>query len=552
MLRALSIRHFAIIDALELEFEPGFTAITGETGAGKSILIDAMGLLLGDRADSNLIADGKEQAELSARFELADGSRALAWLKEQALAEDQELVVRRLLSARGTSRAWINGRPATIGQLAELGELLVEIHGQHEHQRLERSETQRQLLDQQVDPALPQQVRDRCQQWQACVEALSDFERECGNPEQIDLLRFQVRELDDLALAPGEFARLESEQERLARSDELRAAVARAAAALDLDEQASVRSLLLEAIHAINGVRELDERLHDVGKLLDEARINIDEAIAELERHEDTEESDPKRLEQLDRRLQKTLDLARKHRTEPDALPELAARLRQRLERLEDQDQARDRLEKAMSEALSAWRVSAAALSDARRLVAARLEQDVAASLARLGMERARLRIDVEARPEAEPTAHGQDRIAIQFSANPGQAPRPLARVASGGELSRISLALMLSAGPGDGAMVRVFDEVDAGIGGETAEVVGRFLRQVAERGQAFCVTHLAQVAARADHQVRVHKSLAEDNTELSVDRLDRSERRREIARMLGNPDSDRSLAHAEELLEQR
>lgn len=552
MLRALSIRHFAIIDALELEFEPGFTAITGETGAGKSILIDAMGLLLGDRADSNLIADGKEQAELSARFELADGSRALAWLEEQALAEDQELVVRRLLSARGASRAWINGRPATIGQLAELGELLVEIHGQHEHQRLERSETQRQLLDQQVDPALPKQVRDRWQQWQGCVEALSDFERECGNPEQIDLLRFQVRELDDLALAPGEFARLESEQERLARGDELRAAVARAAAALDLDEQASVRSLLLEAIHAINDVRDLDERLHDVGKLLDEARINIDEAIAELERHEDDEESDPKRLEQLDRRLQKALDLARKHRTEPESLPELAAELRQRLERLEDQDQARHRLEKAVTEALSAWRASAAALSDARRLVAARLEQDVAASLARLGMERARLRIELESRPDGEPTAHGQDRIAIQFSANPGQAPRPLARVASGGELSRISLALMLSAGPGDGAMVRVFDEVDAGIGGETAEVVGRFLRQVAERGQAFCVTHLAQVAARADHQVRVHKSLAEDSTELSVERLDRSERRREIARMLGNPDSSRSLAHAEELLEQR
>ncbi len=549
MLRYLSIRHFAIVEQLELDFEAGFTAITGETGAGKSILVDAMGLLLGDRADSGLIAAGQDQAELSARFELADPSAARDWLAEQALSDGDELLIRRLLGRGGPSRAWINGRPVTIGQLAELGELLVEIHGQHEHQRLGRAETQRQLLDQQVEPVFLDQVRDRWQSWRNARQALTDFEADSGDAAQQELLRFQCQELEELALAEGEFQEMELEQERLARSDEVRSALTRASALLDQDDQPSVRGLVLEALQALSGVRTLDAHLDAAAALLEEARINVDEAIAELERHDDDGDIDPARLDRINRRLQKALDLARKHRVDPERLPALALELRTRLDKLEDQDQERQRLAQALSTALADWQTSADRLRQARQQAADTLQSQVAASLKRLGMDRARLQILVERDSALAPSPHGQDRISILFSANPGQPPQSIGRVASGGELSRVSLALMIAARPHDGPTVRVFDEVDAGIGGETAAVVGRFLKQVADQGQAFCVTHLAQVAACADQQVRVSKRLGEDSTQLEVVAMDAGQRKREIARMLGNPDSKRSLAHASELL---
>ncbi len=549
MLRYLSIRHFAIVEQLELDFEAGFTAITGETGAGKSILVDAMGLLLGDRADSGLIAAGQDQAELSARFELADPSAARDWLAEQALSDGDELLIRRLLGRGGPSRAWINGRPVTIGQLAELGELLVEIHGQHEHQRLGRAETQRQLLDQQVEPVFLDQVRDRWQSWRNARQALTEFEADSGDAAQQELLRFQCQELEELALAEGEFQEMELEQERLARSDEVRSALTRASALLDQDDQPSVRGLVLEALQALSGVRTLDAHLDAAAALLEEARINVDEAIAELERHDDDGDIDPARLDRINRRLQKALDLARKHRVDPERLPALALELRTRLDKLEDQDQERQRLAQALSTALADWQTSADRLRQARQQAADTLQSQVAASLKRLGMDRARLQILVERDSALAPSPHGQDRISILFSANPGQPPQSIGRVASGGELSRVSLALMIAARPHDGPTVRVFDEVDAGIGGETAAVVGRFLKQVADQGQAFCVTHLAQVAACADQQVRVSKRLGEDSTQLEVVAMDAGQRKREIARMLGNPDSKRSLAHASELL---
>lgn len=550
MLRSLSIRHFAIVDQLELDFEAGFTAITGETGAGKSILVDAMGLLLGDRADSGLIAAGQDQAELSARFNLAKQAKARAWLGEQALDEGDELLIRRLLSRASPSRAWINGRPVTIGQLAELGTMLVEIHGQHEHQRLGQAERQRELLDQQVAQALLDQVRTDWQAWHQADQALAEFERDAGDAAQAELLRFQCEELEALALEKDEFSTLEQEQERLARGDEIRAAMRRATALLDQDEQPSTRSLMLEALQALASVRTLDRHLESAAAMLEEARINVDEAIAELERHEDTDEADPARLDQVNRRLQKALDLARKHRVEPDALPALTQALRTRLDRLEDHEQERLRLQQARNQALSQWQVSAERLGQGRQRAAAELEKQVGASLRQLGMERARLEIRVEADARLAPSPHGCDRIGLLFSANPGQPLQALAKVASGGELSRVSLALMLASGLDQGPRVRVFDEVDAGIGGETAAVVGQFLKQVSSHGQAFCVTHLAQVAARADQQVSVHKAQDDETTALQIRALGSSERRREIARMLGNPDSQRSLDHAAELLE--
>ncbi len=550
MLRSLSIRHFAIVEALELDFEPGFTAITGETGAGKSILIDAMGLLLGDRADSSLIAAGQDQAELSASFDLSRQADARDWLSEQAMIEGDELLIRRLLSRRGASRAWINGRPATIGQLAELGAMLVEIHGQHEHQQLNQPDRQRQLLDHHLDKKLLDEVRSAWSAWKTAGQALKTLESESGDPAQADLLRFQCQELEDLGLGNDEFAELEREQERLARSDEIRAAMTRAGALLDQDDQPSIRAMLIEALQAMANVRSLDPGLASAASMLEEARINIDEAIAELERHDGSEEADPARLDQVNRRLQKVLDLARKHRVAPDALPALAESFRSRLDRVEGANQERQRLDEALQESQANWRAAAVRLTKARQRAASALAQEISRSLKQLGMDRAGLEIEVEPDENAAPSAHGRDRITILLSANPGQPPQPLARVASGGELSRVSLALMLAAALEDNPKVRVFDEVDAGIGGETAGVVGRFLKRVANHGQAFCVTHLAQVAARADQQISVRKALANKRTELTASSLDQADRQREIARMLGNPDSRRSLDHASELLD--
>lgn len=549
MLRALSIRHFAIIDRVDLEFAPGFCVISGETGAGKSILIDALGLLLGERASAGLVATDEAQADLSAEFELKEGSEALAWLRAQALDEEHQLILRRVIPADGSSRAWINGRSATISQLAEIGEKLVEIHGQHAHQLLGRPAMQRELLDREVSAALLTRVAQVHASWQAAAAALAQFEKDCGDSAQMELLRFQFSELEAVSLQPGEYETLEQDQERLARSDEIRASLASARRALDDDNGPSVRELLISACTAIERVADLHPQLGEIATLLGESRINIDEAIAALERAADGEEDDPQALERINRRLEKALDLARKHRVRPEHLPELEAQLRARLDSFDQQHARRQKLQRELDSSVAAWHAAAEELSQARRAAAGPLAARVAARLAELGMDQARIEIAVEGAKDAAPSPHGRDSIRILLSANPGQAAQPIQKVASGGELSRISLALMISSGRQAGVPARVFDEVDAGIGGETAHAVGRFLRQAAAGTQAFCVTHLAQVAARADHHYRVQKRSSDGKTRISVEALGADDRERELARMLGSRDSASSLAHARELL---
>ena len=550
MLRHLAIRHFAIISEVDIDIDPGFTAITGETGAGKSILVDALGLLLGARAEAGLIAEGQQQAELEAVFSLEESEPARRWLVEQALEEGDELILRRVLTAPSGSRAWINGRSATIGQLAELGGLLVEIHGQHEHQQLEKPTVQRRLLDRQVSGKILDAVTAAHRRWQEARIALDELESEVGDADQLELLRFQARELSDLALAEGEFESLEQEQERLARSDDIRLAMASAGNALDSDSAPGARSLLHQAIQALDPVRTLEPEFDETARMLEEARINIDEAIANLERFGSEDEGDPERLATVNRRLEKALDLARKHRVQPAELPGLTERLGDRLDALENQDERRAELARTLDQAAESWRKAAAELSRARETAAKKLSGLVTGRLADLGMDTAKLAFQVEPDEAAEPSPHGMDRVRIGFSANPGQPLQPLSKVASGGELSRVALALMIAADGGESPRTRIFDEVDAGVGGETAHAVGRFLREAAGSGQAMCVTHLAQVAARADHQLRVSKEKGRSATALSVEKLDGGDREREIARMLGSADSERSLAHAREMLE--
>jgi DNA repair protein RecN (Recombination protein N) len=548
MIRSLVIRNFTIIDSLEIEFDAGFGAITGETGAGKSILVDALGQILGDRADTDLVAENAERAELTAVFDglKPDGEAAL-WLAEREF-DPGELIVRRVIPAEGSSRAWINGQPATVGQLRELGALLVEIHGQHEHQRLADPVHQRRWLDGHVDPAVLEAVRASAAEHDARQRELQRLTERFGDSGDLELVRYQLRELDELGLADGEFAELETEHRRLASVDELQRAYAESLEALQGDP-AGAATQAHQAHRQLEAVADREPALAEVLELIDTARVNLDEAVSALQRLSESLESDPQRLAEVDQRLSRAVSLARKHDVPPQRLPALRQQLARRVAGHEDFDAARSEAEQRMQAARVKWRERAEALHAARVDAAAALSKRVTGALSELGMGDARIEFGIDAIADAAVAPHGADRVEIRFSANPGQSPKPLKQVASGGELSRLGLALIVAGGPGEASRVRVFDEIDAGVGGETAHAVGRFLRRAAEEGQAFCVTHLAQVAARADHQFRVAKRTEKQRTIVEVRPLDRGERVTELARMLGSAEAGTSRQHAEAML---
>jgi len=549
MLRSLAIRDFTIIDRLDLEFSDGFGAITGETGAGKSILIDALAQLLGERGDSTLVAGGARQADLTATFEIDAAHPAQAWLEEHALDGEELVLLRRVIPAEGASRAWINGQPSTIAQLRALGDLLVEIHGQHEHQNLTRAAWQRQWLDRHVDESVRLAVAASADKHARAVEALEELRAEAGTPAERELLAFQVNELTSLALAEGELEQLEQEQRRLGSVDDLKRGIGNALDALTGDQQSGATAALHLAIRALDPLRENEPELSEAGEMLATAEVNLEEASRLLQRLQDNLEHDPERLAEVEQRLTRAMDLARKHRVEPERLPELTGRLQQRLERIDSHEQRREALESALAEDDQHWRACARKLFNARKKAGTKLSGDIAAALARLGMDGARVEFALEHDDQAEVSRHGADRIEILFSANPGQAPRPLARIASGGELSRFSLAMIVATADAGHGQVRIFDEIDAGVGGETAHAVGRFLHRAARGGQAFCVTHLAQVAACADAQWRVVKQPESDATRVAIERLDKDQRIEELARMLGSASSSAGRKHASALL---
>lgn len=548
MLRSLAIRHFTIIDALELEFGPGFGVITGETGAGKSILVDALAQLLGDRADSGLVAESADHADLTARFELPADHEARDWLREQAM-EDEILLLRRRIPADGASRAWINGHPATIGQLREVGAMLVEIHGQHEHQRLMERGRQRAWLDRNVAPEIRERVAESARLHSERMRALDRLNQEFGAPEDNELLRFQLDELDRLDPRDGEFEQLDAEQRRLASVDELQRGYAQASAALDGDDYNAL-SLSQRAIRSLEATADRETALAEVLGMLETARVNLEEAAVAVHRLNDALESDPDRLSRVEERLSRTVSLARKHQVEPEELPRLHARLRRKAEGLEQFEHDRTKAEKRVEEARRRWRDDARTLHEARREAAESVADSVHDALSRLGMDEARLEFRIDSDPEAPVSTAGFDRVEILFSANPGRSPQPLKKVASGGELSRLSLAMIIASAEESAGIVRIFDEIDAGVGGETAHAVGAFLRRAGHAGQAFCVTHLAQVAAQAAVHYRVTKHHEGARTRVEIRRLDESGRVVELARMLGSAESETSREHARAMLE--
>jgi DNA repair protein RecN (Recombination protein N) len=552
MLEHLFVRDFAIVRSLELEFGPGLTVLTGETGAGKSIVIDALALALGERAEAHVIRAGAARAEVHARFALAAGSEAAAWLGEQDLSDEGDCLLRRVVERDKPSKAWINGRPVTVQQLRDLGDRLVDIHGQHEHQSLLKREQQLALLDAYAGlEAEVEALAGRYGEWRSRHERLAALQQESADRDQrLEWLRHQVKELEALKLAADEIPRLEEEHARLANGAELLQGVQAAAQILYDAEENAVTSLLAKTGGQLEALTRFDPRLGDVVALINEAAIQVDEAAARLHQYLDGLDLDPGRLEELETRLGTVHDLARKHRVKPEELPALAARLRVELDDIENYDTNLVKLENEVKAAAAAYDEQAAGIGKARAKAARKLAAAVGARLPELGMRDARVEVALTALAEGERAPRGRERADFLVAANPGQPARPLAKVASGGELSRLSLALQVELASLGRIPTLIFDEVDVGVGGRVAEIVGQLLREIGERRQVFVITHLAQVAALGHQHLQVSKRSKAGETETRIEPLTGTARVKEIARMIGGVEiSPQTIAHAEDML---
>jgi len=551
MLSHIFVKDLAIVSSLELDLPAGMTALTGETGAGKSILIDALGLALGDRAGAEMIRAGCEQAEVVAGFDLVDCPEARRWLVEQALDDGDECIIRRLLVRTGRSRAYINGRPAGGAQLQALGDLLVDIHGQHAHQSLLRPAAQRTLLDGHgghTDLAgevvrLFRAFRDRDERLN-CLETES-----AERAARLDLLRYQSGELAALKLDRGEIEELDREQKRLANLGRLQETSARVLDRL-YDGEPSLHGELSRAASDVEGIASIDDRLGATLELISSASIQIEEAAGNLRQYLADLELDPGQLDQVETRLAQVHDLARKYRVPPQEIPATLEHLRDELEALEQETLSLGALREERDSARQTFLMAAQRLTEARQSAAERLSGTVTGAMQALGMSGGRFAVEVGRGAVENAGPHGLDRVEFLVSANPGQPLQPLAKVASGGELSRISLGIQVATAECGSVPTLVFDEVDVGIGGGVAEIVGRLLRTLAGARQVLCVTHLPQVASQAHHHLQVSKSTLEGQTYTRIQPLDDEERVGEIARMLGGQEITRkTLEHAREMI---
>jgi DNA repair protein RecN (Recombination protein N) len=549
VLRSLSIRDFVIVDRLELEFASGFTVLTGETGAGKSILIDALTMVLGERAEPIVVRAGAERAEASAEFEAGGGRELERWLKDNGLAgDDGRLLMRRVIESSGRSRGFINGRAATLAQLREAGEFLVDIHGQHQHQSLLRAGAQRELLDAYGDLAdVAARVARLYRDWRQRRDSRVALEANAAAlGAEREQLEWQVRELEALKLRADEWPELTAEHSRLAHAASLIEAAQLGVDALSEGEASSLARLSAIAARLGNLV-EHDARLKAIVELLGTARIQLDEAVHELRRYGERLDLDPRRLREADQRIEAIHNAARKFRVQPEALPSRLESMRARLRELGPGGDM-EALQKLEDESHAACLAEARKLSSARKLTARKLSEQVTSAMQDLAMGGGRF--DVALNVAAELSAQGLESVEFRVAVHKGVTPQPLAKVASGGELSRLSLAVQAATSRVAQVPTLIFDEVDAGIGGRVAEIVGRMLKELGSRHQVMCITHLPQVAARADHQWQVAKNATGGNVLSTVTVLDAGQRVAEIARMLGGVQiTDTTRRHAAEML---
>jgi DNA repair protein RecN (Recombination protein N) len=554
MLNNLHIRNFAIVPTLDLDIRDGFTAITGETGAGKSILVDALGLLLGDRSDAGWVRSGADRAELTAEFSVDDNDEARKWLDVSELSAGDSCLLRRTINTSGRSRAFINGSPATVAQIQSLGNLLVEIHGQNEHLRLTKTAEQFNLLDHSGNYAKDlDKVKSTFAGWKQLTEELNALNRETlVSVNDLEFLNFQLAELQQQDLSADAVSTLQTEHDRLAAGGSLLDALTSGIELLEPESAHSDSGISSNINTTLGQLQEfipLDADISEACQMLQEAAVNCSEAINSLRIARDRVDLNPSRFEKVANTLGQLHDLARKHRVRMDDLEEVKNKLASRIESAGSSEQRRSELEAALESRLLDYRKAAKNLHRKRSLHASEISKRVIELMAELGMAGGLFELVVSLDSKKAPSPRGDDGIQLNISANPGLAPGPLSKIASGGELSRISLAIKVATACGRDAVTQIFDEVDAGIGGDTANAVGRLMKRLSGSGQALCVTHLAQVAVCATHQLQVRKASGKETTAVDTSLLDIESRVDEIARMLSGNISEQSRAHALELL---
>ena len=555
MLTQLTINNFAIVRQLEIELAKGMSVITGETGAGKSIAIDALGLCLGQRIETSMVREGQERAEICATFFIEPTNPAYQWLQEQELQDPDnpsDCILRRVINADGRSKAFINSTPVSASQLKEIGQYLIHINGQHASQLLLKNDYQLQLVDTFAHHNdLLTQMREDYRAWKNLQTQVKNFQQKVAeNEAKKQLLQYQVEELDEFALRPNEYLELEEDQRRLSNSEQLTQLSQSALQLLSENETVSIDSMLYRATQYIDELSELDPRYVSVQTMLNDALIQVQEATSEVQHLASHIEQDPMLLQEIEQRLGQALQLARKHNVKPEALVEWHQKLKAELTALLDFSESEERLILEEKAAFEKMQHTAKQLHESRCQAAGKLAQQVTHSIKGLAMENAEFFIEVNS-DLTKVAANGADNIVFTLRSNLGQQAQPLAKVASGGELSRISLAIQVLTTDQSAIPTLIFDEVDVGISGKTASVVGKLLRQLGDKCQVLCVTHLPQVACHGHHQFNVEKFTVDDKTETKMTALSQEERVPALARLLGGSEiTDLALANAQEMLD--
>lgn len=551
MLKHLFIKNFAIIDKLDLELQEGLSVVTGETGAGKSIMIDALEIAMGARFDTQLIRQDTERCEIIATFDTTQLPAAQHWLNQHELNEENECIVQRIISQDGRSRSLINGRPCPLSQVRELSALLVHIYGQHEHLALLRADKQRDMLDQFAkNQDLCHQLAQVHQHWRQTQNALEKLQNAGDQVAQTELLQFQLLELQQLNLMPGELNDLEHEHQQLANADQIVQRCAQTLALLTENEDSSISAQLHQAHQQLAHVETMDAKLTSSVELINNAMIQVSEAADEIRSYLNAFEANPERLQYIEQRLTTIYDLARKHKVRPNELFDLQMRLQTRLQELQSTDERKEELIKKLDFLEEEYLQLAKELRQKRQKAAVILQEQAQQLIMQLGMPHAQFAVALVPLSNEIISAHGTERIEFRITTNPGHPMQPLDKIASGGELSRIGLAIQVVTAQTSNKVSIIFDEVDVGISGGTAEVVGKLLRTLGQTTQVFCITHLAQVAAQGHSHYSVSKQHSENETHLAIRSLTKEEKIAEIARLIGGLTiTDKTLAHAREML---
>lgn len=554
MLTSLSVRNLAVVEDLALTFDKGMTSLTGETGAGKSMLVDALSLVLGDRADSNMIRHGAERAEVEADFSLEHNSVLSKWLIEQELDDDEQCHLRRTINRDGRSKGYINGRAVPLVLLREISERSIDIHGQHAHQSLVRPQTQREIIDivAQNKPLLDE-LKTVHREWQALQQELETIQQRSDEQKaRQELLQYQVDELDALALTEHSINALLQEQTQLANASQLILAAETGLQRIFDDEQAAAYDQISSTLAELEKLQDFEPRFASAVETLNSAIINLDESATELRHYLDHVELDPSRLDDIETQLSLLHELARKHHVEIEQLPAHYQQLSDELATLSSSEMQQAQRRQAVEEKEKICRDLCEKLHQRREKAAKPLAKQITDSIQQLAIPAGRIEIQVQRYSDNRMTETGDDQIRLLVATNPGQPAGELVKVASGGELARISLAIQVVTAGKRSVPTLIFDEVDVGIGGSVAEVVGQHLRKLASSQQVICITHLPQVAAQAHHQLQVNKKHLKDSTHIEVDKLDKVQRVEEIARMLGGVNlTQKTRSHAEEMLDQ-